>query len=163
MFRHPLISPRKRPLARALRKWAVAIVVGMIAVPPASAANLHTTFPFVGTFSSPCTGEFIAFAGNVQVLIGQFVDGTGALELTLDSNFHGVTGTGLMTGTPYQIPSSSQQIMSVGLPPVTVTQSNDFRVVGGQDNFVGQLPLSVTISGTGGVSASVGPLQFVCN
>jgi hypothetical protein len=99
----------------------------------------------------------------MQVLVGQFTDGTGALELTLDSNFHGVTGTGLMTGTTYQIPSSSQQIMSVGLPPVTVIQSNDFRVVGGQDNFVGQLPLSVTISGTGAVSASVGPLQFVCN
>ena len=98
----------------------------------------------------------------MQILIGQFIDGTGALEVTLESNFQGITGTGL-TGTPYQIPSSSQQIMSVGLPPVTVTQANDFRVVGGQDNFMGQLPLSVTISATGGVSASVGPLQFVCN
>jgi hypothetical protein len=141
----------------------LALVVGMIAVRPASAAALRTTFPFVGTFSSPCTGELIAFAGQMHVLVGQFIDGTGALELTLESNFQGITGTGLMTGTPYQIPSSSQQIMSVGRPPVTVTQSNDFRVVGGQDNFMGQLPLSVTISTTGGVSARVGPLQFACN
>lgn len=162
MFRYPLILSRKPPLARALRKWAVAIVVGMVTVPPASAASLHTTFPFVGTFFSPCTGELIAFTGDMQVLIGQFTDGTGALHLTLDSNFQGITGTGLMTGRSYQIPFSSRQTVSAGLPPVTVTQANDFRVVGGQDNFMGQLPLTVTI-GTGGVSASVGPLQFVCN
>lgn len=160
----------KSPLGRALRsRLTVAafvvlpFVVGMTAIRPASAAALHTTFPFVGTFSSPCTGELIVFAGDMQVLVGQFIDGTGALEVTLESNFQGIAGTGLLTGTPYQIPSSSQQIMSVGLPPVTVTQSNDFRVVGGQDNFMGQLPLSVTISATRGVSASVGPLQFVCN
>lgn len=162
MSRYTLISSRKRPLSRALRKWAVAAVVGMATVAPASAANLHATFPFAGTFVSPCTGELIAFTGDMQVLIGQFTDGTGALELTLDSSFQGITGTGLRTGTPYQIPASSRQIMSVGLPPVTVTQSNDFRVVGGHDNFMGQLPLTVTISTTGGVSASVGPLQFAC-
>jgi hypothetical protein len=141
----------------------LATVVGVVAVPSASAVSLHTTFPFVGTFSSPCTGELIAFTGNVEVLIGQFIDGTDALELTLDSNFQGVTGTGLLTGAPYQIPASSRQVMSVGLPPVTVTQANDFRVVGGRDNFSGSLPLTVTISSTGGVSAGVGPLQLACN
>ncbi len=99
----------------------------------------------------------------MHVLIGQFIDGTGALELTLHSNFQGVTGTGLMTGATYQIPSDSRQIMSLGLPPVTVTQSNDFRVVGRTDNFTGRLPLAVTISTAGGVSANVRPLQLVCN
>ncbi|MGH9895610.1 MAG: hypothetical protein ACREA0_27235 [bacterium] len=139
------------------------ILATVVAVPPASAASLHMTFPLVGTLSSPCTGELIAFTGNMHVLIGQFVDGTGALEITLDSNFQGVTGTGLFTGTRYEIPASARQIMSVGLPPVTVTQSNDVRVVGGQDNFSGSLPLTVTIGGTGGVSAGLGPLQFACN
>jgi hypothetical protein len=158
-----MFRPGNSPFRKVAAFVTVALVVGMMAIRPASAAVLSTTVPFVGTFSSPCTGELIAFTGNVQVLVGQFIDRTGALELTLESNFQGITGTGLLTGTPYQIPASSQQIMSVGLPPVTVTQSNDFRVVGGQDNFMGQFPLTVTISTTGGVSASVGPLQIGCN
>src|SRR2546425_3630865 len=111
-----------------MRTVATAVIlatfVAIVVAPPASALILHTTFPLVGTFPSPCTGELIAFTGDVHVLIGQFVDGTGVLELTLHSNFQGVTGTGLMTGATYQIPSDSRQIMSVGLPPVTVTQSN---------------------------------------
>jgi len=141
----------------------LATFVAIVGARPASALILHTTFPLVGTFPNPCTGELIAFTGDVHVLIGQFIDGTGALELTLHSNFQGVTGTGLMTGATYQIPSDSRQIMSLGLPPVTVTQSNDFRVVGRTDNFTGRLPLAVTISTAGGVSANVRPLQLVCN
>src|SRR2546425_1221037 len=141
----------------------LATFVAIVGARPASALILHTTFPLVGTFPNPCTGELIAFTGDVHVLIGQFIDGTGALELTLYSNFHGVTGAGLVTRTTYQIPSDSRQIMSVGLPPATATQSNDFRVVGGPDNFTGQLPLAVTIGTAGGVSANIGPLRFVCN
>lgn len=148
----------------SIRAAAASVILASVAaVPPASAASLHMTFPFVGTFSSPCTGEPIAFTGDMHVLIGQFIDGTGALEITLDSNFQGITGTGLLTGTPYQIPASAHQVMSVGLPPVTVTQSNDVRVVGGRDNFSASLPLTVTIGGTGGVSAGVGPLQLACS
>src|SRR5438094_2685927 len=141
----------------------LAAFVAMVGAPPASALILHTTFPLVGTCPNRCTGELIAFTGDVHVLIGQFTDGTGALELTLHSNSPGVTVTGLMTGATYQIPSDSRQIMSLGLPPVTVTQSNDFRVVGRAANFTARLPLAVTISPAGGASANVRPLQLVCN
>jgi hypothetical protein len=141
----------------------VATLASMVVAPPASAVVLHTTFPFVATAPNPCTGEVIAFTGDVHALVGQAIDGTGALELTLYSNFQGVTGAGLVTHTTYQIPSDSRQIMSVGRPPVTVTQSNDFRVVGGTVTFTGQFPLAVTIGAAGEVSANVGPLRFVCN
>src|SRR5437867_13152404 len=94
----------------------LASFVAMVGAPPASALILHTTFPLVGTFPNPCTGELIAFTGDVHVLIGQLIDGTGALELTLHSNSQGVTGTGLMTRATYQLPSDPPQITSPSVP-----------------------------------------------
>src|SRR2546422_11625289 len=111
-----------------MRTVATAVIlasfVAMVGAPPASALILHTTFPIVGTFPNPCTGELIAFTGAVHVLIGQFIDGIGGLELTLHSNFQGVTGTGLMTAATYQIPSEWRQVMSDALAPVTVTPTS---------------------------------------
>jgi hypothetical protein len=138
-----------------------ALSIGMVAAPVA-AAVLHTTFPVAGTFTNPCTGEAIAFTGSMQVLIGQSDDGTGALEITMHSDFHGVTGVGVLTGKRYEIPMDSGQIMSVGRPPLTVTQSNDFRVISGTESFSGRFPLRVTLSLTNGLSASAGPLQLAC-
>jgi len=139
----------------------LALSIGIVAAPVA-AAVLHTTFPVAGTFPNPCTGEAIAFAGSMEVLIGESVDGTGALELTMYSDFHGVTGVGVVTGTRYEIPADSGQIMSVGRPPLTVTQSNDFRVISGTGGFSGRFPLRVTVSLTNGLSASAGPLTLAC-
>lgn len=138
-----------------------ALSIGMVAAPVA-AAVLHTTFPVAGTFTNPCTGEAIAFTGSMQVLIGQSDDGTGALEVTMYSDFHGVTGVGVLTGKRYEIPMDSGQIMSVGRPPLAVTQSNDFRVISGTESFSGRFPLRVTLSLTNGLSASAGPLQLAC-
>src|SRR5437879_4134204 len=107
----------------------LATFVAIVGARPASALILHTTFPLVGTFPNPCTGELIAFTGDVHVLIGQFIDGTGALELTLHSNFQGVTGTGLMTGATYQIPSDSRQIMSVGLDRKSTRLNSSHRCI----------------------------------
>jgi len=139
----------------------LALSIGIVAA-PVGAAALHTTFPVAGTFINPCTGEAIAFTGNMQVLIGQSDDGAGALELTMHSDFHGVTGVGVLTGKRYEIPMDSGQIMSVGRPPVTVTQSNDFRVISGTESFSGRFPLRVTVSLTDGLRMSVGPLQLAC-
>src|SRR5438093_13765931 len=103
-----------------MRTVATAVIlatfVAIVGAPPASALILHTTFPLVGTFPNPCTGELIAFTGDVHVLIGQFIDGTGALERTLHTSFQGVTGPGPMTGATYQITSASRQIVSLALP-----------------------------------------------
>src|SRR2546425_11186109 len=96
----------------------LATFVAIVGAPPASALILHTTFPLVGPFPSPCTGELIAFTGDVHVLIRQLVPGTAALELTPPSNFQGITRTGPMTRPPHQIPPHSRQIMPVPLPPV---------------------------------------------
>jgi hypothetical protein len=141
----------------------LALTLGVLLAAPAAAAVVTTTVPITGTFASPCTGELIAFSGNMNVLIGQLADATGSLELTVRSNFQGVTGTGVLTGNQYQIGADIGRVMTVGLPPVSTTQSNDFRVVGSAGNFSGSFPLTVTISTTGGVSASAGPLQLTCN
>ena len=149
-----------------MRSW-IAILILIIgvgaAVLPVSAAILHTTFPFAGTFASPCTGELIAFVGDVDVVIGSSIDPSGEFEITLQSNFRGISGAGIMTATQYQIPADVGSVLSVGLPPLSVTASNDFRVIAASDNFAGNFPLTVTIGANGVVSANVGLPQFVCN
>ncbi|HEV8586871.1 MAG TPA: hypothetical protein VGT02_18060 [Methylomirabilota bacterium] len=148
-------------------RWLVAVLVvglisSLVALPPALAAVVHTTFPVAGTLANPCTGEVLTFAGAVDVVIGQSPDATGELEITLSSNFRGITAVGLLLGTQYQIASDSSQVMSIGLPPVTIGASNDFRLIGGAEKIQGSFPLSVSFGANGAINTNAGPLQLVC-
>jgi len=140
--------------------FVVALLAGVGLQAVADAAVLNTTLPFTGTYVSPCTGEVIAFAGSVQVLIGQYLDAGGELRLTYHANFDGITGTGL--SGQFQIPTDASKVLMVGAPPLSVSFPNDFRVVGAGGSFSGTLPLAVSINATGGLGATLGAVSLVC-
>jgi hypothetical protein len=147
-------------MKRVVAVLMVALLTGGGLVAAVEAAVLNTQLPFAGSYVNPCTGEVVVFTGNVYVLIGQFLDSGGEIRLTYHSNFDGIIGAGV--SGPFQIPTDMSKVLLLGAPPVSVSFPNDFRVVGTNGSFSGQLPLTVSISATGGLGATVGAVSLVC-
>ena len=144
----------------ALSFLIAAVSAVLLLAAPATAAVLSTPFPFAGAFTNPCTGELITFAGSLNLLVGTFVDGGGEVSANIHSNFEGIVGAAL--SGQYQIPVDLSQSTGLGTAPVTLSLTNNFRAVGATSEFSGSFPISITIGGTGGISASAGTIQVVC-
>src|SRR2546428_4263154 len=87
----------------------------MIASPLAYAATTSTVMPFpTPTIKNLCNDEDVNVSGNVHVTIGATTDGNGGSHLHIHVNNQDVTGIGTVTGSRYQIPTTSDSSVYFG-------------------------------------------------
>jgi hypothetical protein len=82
-----------------------------------------------------CT-EPIALTGSMHIVMTETVSASGNRHMLVHFQPQGISGTGLMSGTPYQATGVTQQSFSSHDPlPYTSTVVNNFRLIGrGPDN-----------------------------
>lgn len=135
----------------------------------AAASTVTTTVrtPIDGLLFASCTnggaGELVAISGTLHEVFRTTTDSAGGFHVTQQFNQAGVSGTGQVTGTKYQI-TGGNVLEFNGKAGGESTLVNNFRVVaqGGHNNFVLHQTSHVTVNANGTVTAEHLSFQSEC-
>lgn len=148
---------------RWARPWSVLAAVPLAAAmamawspQAASGANVvNETYNLPLTVDvNSCTTppDPVALSGKVHVVITTTANGTGGYNVRSDSNYEGVTGTGLLSGDTYSDSDETVDQYSQGGPfPVThyVTDRSELISHGGDPNMYMYVTMQDTVAANG--------------
>lgn len=166
------IGVRRTGRILALLALAAALLASVAgAAPTRAAANTATyqqTFPFATVYpaQATCTGEPIRVGGEVHLVAHVTVDEHGGGVVVLHSNLQGASGTGLLSGTAYEVVTVGNrhgEAVYGSLPQTFTTQVRSLVVApGGQNNFAMTNAFHVTINANGELTALVSDFSSEC-
>jgi hypothetical protein len=127
----------------------------------ATVSNVDTPISF--TSLSPCTSELIAFSGVEHDTLNMTFDNSGGVHVELHINFQNVSGTGLSSGTTYQLPSTLNQTYNAqpGLVETT-TFTEPLIAPGPGNNLFLHETAHITVNPDGTVTSSFDNSTVTC-
>jgi len=147
--------------------WTTALLITLSASTWAAATNLIIPVNQTITVaqSGGCLTEDVVLTGNLKILFVDTLlpDGDRA---TIVTNWQGVKGTGLATGTTYQGTSVTQTtVFFTGEPPFSTTLASSFNIIGRGEanNLLVHENGKVTVNGNGEVTATFDKLSVTCH
>lgn len=139
------------------------VVATTLGLPLAHAATTNTLVPFPSPTVNPCNGEQVNVSGNIHLTTGVSTDESGGLHFRSHINNQGVSGIGVVTGSKYQIPTTSNTSAYLGsATTITLTVNSRFIAQGSTPNFSVRQAFHVTIDGDGVPRVSNSDFQTDC-
>jgi hypothetical protein len=125
-------------------------VVTMLGSPLAQGATTNNVVAFPSPTRNPCNGELVNVSGNIHLTTGVSTDKSGGLHLRSHINNQDVSGIGELTGSSYQIPSTSNTSAYLGSArTITLTVNGRFVAQGSAPNFNVRQLFYLTINSNG--------------
>lgn len=130
----------------------------------AAKAATVTKVPYIVSGVIPCTGELVAFDGEVKFVSHIRMDGSGGLHVTLQEHIH-ANGSG-DHGNAYRINENENLSLNVradGLP-FTANHIVSQNVIGKGKaaNYKAHINQHLTVNNNGDVTANVNDIVFTC-
>jgi hypothetical protein len=139
---------------------AVATTLGL---PLAHAATTNTLVPFPSPTVNPCNGEQVNVSGNIHLTTGVSTDESGGLHFRSHINNQGVSGIGELTGSRYQIPTTSNTSAYLGSArTMALTVNGRFVAQGSTPNFNVHQTFRITIDANGVTTVSNSDFRADC-
>jgi hypothetical protein len=109
-------------------------------------------------------GEYIQLSGTLHYLTHTTFDNKGGAHIVFHSNYQGVTGVGLTTGTKYRATGGSHYTYTTRGLPFTTTSTSNFGLIGqGRDNkFTFHYNFHITVNANGELTATVSNFRVRC-
>jgi hypothetical protein len=147
---------------------AVFLAAALWLVPATSSAAViqNVTVPLNQTVFNPCTGDLIAFTGNIHLMFAKTADASGGFHFHADVNVSGVTGVGVPSGITYHGVGGDWFEFNASPPfPVEFTFTNVFGLIstGSSPNFVVTETFHMTVNADGTMTANVARFSITCN
>ena len=145
----------------------VALVLSA-ATPTHAATVVHDTYtvPFDVVLSNQCTGEDVAFSGQVVMRSATTIDNAGGFHGNLSSTPRQVRGTGVSSGTTYAAVGATLDTIYSGADgtPFVSAFTSTFQLVshGSSENVHIRMAGHVTITATGDLAAVFSTLSLEC-
>jgi hypothetical protein len=164
------MRPERRELImRALSPFVLRICLTLIAAPLYPEVTTNMSLPVLVTAFVPCAaggaGETVDLTGNLHVLM-TMTQNANHLEVSLQFQPQGISGTGSVTGDRYQGTgvTRSRFTMDVAGFPVSTTFVNNFRVVGqtSGNDFLVHENFHLTVNGNGAATAFLDNFSVEC-
>jgi hypothetical protein len=147
-------------LGSYLTLLAVATLLGPLLAYGAT-TNIEVAFP--SPTRNPCNGEQVNVSGNVHLTTSVYTDKSGGIHFSSHISNQGVSGIGALTGSRYQIPSTSNFSAYLG-SATTMTLAADGRFVaqGSAPNFNVHQTFKITIDSNGVTTVSGSDFRTDC-
>jgi hypothetical protein len=127
-------------------------------------ATTNIVVPFPSPTVNPCNFEQVNVSGNIHIVAGVSTDGSGGQHFRSHINNQGVSGIGAVTGTKYQIPTTSNTSAYLGsATTMTLTLNGRFVAQGSTPNFSVRQAFHLTIDADGVTRVSNFDFQNECN
>jgi hypothetical protein len=140
---------------------SLTLLVTLILLPTLSTRAQADTFtvnsdlPIDAIVRPPCTREAVHISGTAHILFHITRDSTDGLHIKMQTNYQGVSGTGLTTGDKYQVIGVSQNEYNSTVGSVeTINNSLRYISQGNRDNLLIHALFHVTVNANGTVTAS---------
>ena len=138
-------------------------VVTLLGPALAYGATTNIVVPFSSPIVNPCNGEQVNVSGNSHMTAGVSTDGSGGRHFRSHINSQGVSGIGVVSGSKYQIPTTSNTSAYLG-SATTITLTVYGRVIaqGSTPNFSLRQAFHVTVDPDGVTRVSNSDFQTDC-
>jgi hypothetical protein len=141
----------------------VLAAVTMFGPPLAHGATTNIVVPFPSPTLNPCNGEQVNVSGNIHLTTGVSTDGSGGLHFRSHINNQGVSGIGELTGSRYQIPTTSNVSAYLGSArTMALTVNGRFVAQGSTPNFNVRQMFHVAIDSNGVTTVSNSDFRTDC-
>jgi hypothetical protein len=138
-------------------------VVTMLGAPLAHGATTNIVVAFPSPTRNPCNGELVNVSGNIHLTTGVSTDGSGGLHFRSHLNNQDVSGVGELTGSRYQIPTTSNLSAYLGSArTMTLTLNSRFVARGSTPDFNVYQTFHLTIDSNGVTTVSNSDFQTDC-
>jgi len=138
-------------------------VVTMLGPPLAHGAATNIVMPFPSPTRNPCNGELVNVSGDIHLTTGVSTDGSGGFHFRSHINNQDVSGIGELTGSRYQIPTTSNVSVYLGSArTMTLTVNGRFVAQGSTPNFNVHQMFDLTIDANGVTAVSNSDFQTDC-
>ena len=147
-------------LGSCLKLVAVVTMLGPLL---AHGATTNIVLPFPSPTTNPCNGEQVNVSGSIHLTTGVSTDGSGGLHFRSHINNQGVSGIGELTGSRYQIPTTSNTSAYLGSArTMALTVNGRFVAQGSTPNFNVHQMFHITIDSNGVTTVSNSDFRTDC-
>jgi hypothetical protein len=147
-------------LSLCLKLLAVVTMLGPLV---AHGATTNIVVPFPSPTMNPCNGEQVNVSGNIHLTAGVSTDASGGLHFRSHVNNQDVSGIGELTGSRYQIPTTSNTSAYLGSArTMALTVNGRFVAQGSTPNFDVRQMFHITIDSNGVTTVSNSDFQTDC-
>jgi hypothetical protein len=148
----------------ALASLAAVLSAGTAKADPGS--TTHIAIPFAFTADDPCTGEAVAFEGELREVVTSHLDSAGGVHHAEAARLR-LSGVGLVSGTVYRYiqtsPDSLNLDTSDGFPfEATAVTTGHTIGAGSTDDFLVHTLFHETIDANGDVTSEVLAVTTEC-
>jgi hypothetical protein len=137
----------------------------LTAVSAGARADVATdeSIPVSFTLADPCTGELIAFSGNIHVTSSTTTNSSGGIVVSQHINYQGVSGVGLISGD-YRLTGTENDKTLLTNGADVVTQEDSFNIIseGSSPNSLMKTLFHVTYNADGTVTTVFDDFRLVC-
>ncbi|WP_437817699.1 hypothetical protein [Sorangium sp. So ce1078] len=151
---------------KTLTPFTLALLPLLWAAPAPAEPGQNIQIPINIAVPNPCVPEFVVLTGDLHILLHINANEGGGSNFVFHSNYQGIEGVGLTTGSQYRGVNTQTlkvELGSGGLPSV-FTNVVDIRLIGqGQtENFVVHLTQHITVNENGEITAIVDNATTEC-
>lgn len=153
-------------MIKRLLALPIAVATLMVwAVGAQAAVQFNQNVPLNVTEFNPCTGETIAFSGEIHLLFGETASSNGGLHVIFMDNVNDVKGVS-NTGTTYSGVGGDWSSFNAMPPyPFEATATDVFGLIshGSTPNFKVIATFHITVNANGSITAFVTDLRITCS